>query len=437
MIDLSVLVCSVHTRYKTFLPRIQDQLYTQLEALPEEDKARVEIMVLTDNKQIMLGAKRNHMVEIAQGRYIAFVDDDDRLSDDYLAELLKATESDADCIVFTAMVSMNGEAPKPCYYSKENGADFNKKDAYYRIPNHICCVKKSVSIKSSFPNMLYGEDAGYSKVLFEYLKSEHKIDKVLYYYDYNSQTTETQREITSVVKTKPGDPIVDVIILSRADSPEAQAMTQKAIDTCFVGANGLPVNIIVVEQCDAKYTNASVIYRKDRFHYNGYANHAARKGSARFIMLANNDLEFQNGWLHALLAAGHPLVSPIDPNNHFQRFALANEVGEQNGYHLSGWCFMIARILWEEMGGFDESVDFWCSDDVVIEQAKAFDVLPMIVPKSRVIHLVSQTHGAIPEGEVDDRKWGNVKTFNEKYGKQKFMDDQRFLDYLERSKNAA
>lgn len=434
MIDLSILVCSVHTRYDTFLPRIQKQLYEQLEGLSQEDQQRVEIIVLTDNKQIMLGAKRNHMVELAQGKYVQFVDDDDRISEDFISELLKATKSNADCIVFTAMVSMNGEDPVPCYYSKDNGADFNKKNAYYRIPNHICCVKKSVSIKSSFPNVLYGEDSGYSKVLLPYLKTEHKIDKVLYYYDYNSQTTETQKEIVSVVKTKPGLPIVDVIILSRADTEQQRAMTQKAVDTCFVGANGLPVNIIVVEQCEATYKNASTIHRSDRFHYNAYANHAAKQGSARFIMLANNDLEFQNGWLHALLAAGHPLVSPIDPLNHFQRHALTNEIGEQNGYHLSGWCFMIARVLWEEMGGFDECVDFWCSDDVVIEQAKALGILPMIVPGSRVNHLVSQTHGAIPDGEVDDRKWGNVKTFNQKYGKDKFMGDQRFLDYLERTK---
>lgn len=218
MIDLSILVCSVHTRYKTFLPKIQDQLYDQLAALPEDDQQRTEIIVLTDNKQMMLGHKRNTMIDIAQGKYIVFVDDDDRLADDYVAELLKATATDADAIVFTAMVSLNGEPAKPCYYSKVHRRDYNKSNAYYRIPNHICCVKKSVSLKSSFPNILYGEDAGYGKVLLPNIKTEHVIDKVLYYYDYNADTTETQGWRNNSIKQRPGKAVTDVIILSKARS---------------------------------------------------------------------------------------------------------------------------------------------------------------------------------------------------------------------------
>ena len=81
MIDLSILVCSVHTRYDTFAPKIQKQLYDQYNALSEADQDRVETIVLTDNKKMMLGHKRNTMVEVAQGRYIVFVDDDDRIAD--------------------------------------------------------------------------------------------------------------------------------------------------------------------------------------------------------------------------------------------------------------------------------------------------------------------------------------------------------------------
>lgn len=434
MIDLSILVCSVHTRYDTFLPKIQKQLYEQYAALSPADQARVEIIVLTDNKKIMLGAKRNHLVEIAQGKYIQFVDDDDRVSDDFISELLKATETGVDCIVFTAMVSMNGEDPKPCYYSKDNMVDFNKPKAYYRIPNHICCIRKDVSIQSSFPNIKYGEDAGYAKVLLPHIHTEHKIDKVLYYYDYNAATTETQEQITNVVKVKGIQPLVDVIILSRADTVEQRMMTQRAIDTCKIGANGLPVNVIVLEQKEAIYANAVTLKMDEKFHYNRSGNYGASRGHAQWIMLANNDLEFQDGWLHALLGAGHPLVSPIDPANSRQFGLTENEVGEQNGRHLSGWCFMISRELWNEIGGFDEDVDFWCSDDVVIEQAKAKGVLPMVVPDSRVLHLGSQTHSSIDFREIDDRKWGNVYTFNKKYGKDKFADRPEYIAYLERSK---
>lgn len=433
-IDLSILVCSVHTRYKTFLPLIQDQLYDQLAALSEADQDRVEIIILTDNKKMMLGHKRNTMVDIAQGKYIAFVDDDDRIADDYIAQLLKATASDADSIVFKAEVSLNGEPAKICDYSKDHRRDYNHKDGYYRIPNHICCIKRSVSLKSSFPNVLYGEDAGYGKVLLPFLKTEHKINKILYYYDYNSETTETQAWRNNSTQQRPGKALVDVIMLSKVAKYRDNAMTQKAIDSCIQGSNGLPVNIIVMEGGIGQYRNATTIPKRGKFNYNQYANEGAALGSADWIMIANNDLTFTDGWLHNLIAAGHPVVSPHEPNDARQADITENTEGDVTGKHLSGWCFMITRKLWQEIGGFDTDVDFWCSDDVVIEQVKAAGVLPMIVKESVVIHAGSQTLLQQPEAVQTDWKWRNVYIYNTKYGKNKFAGHPAYTLWLHNNK---
>lgn len=430
MIDLSILVCSVHTRYKTFLPKIQEQLYDQLEALPELDQQRVEIMVLTDNKQMMLGHKRNTMIDIAQGKYVSFVDDDDRIAPDYIAELLKATETDADSIVFTAMVSLNGEPAKPCYYSKVHKRDYNKPSAYYRIPNHICCVKRAVSLKSSFPNILYGEDAGYGKVLLPFLKTEHVIDKVLYYYDYNADTTETQAWKYNQSGKRPGKPIVDVIILSKANKYRDSLMTQAAIDSCIKGANGLPINIIVMEGGVGQYHNAVTIPKRTKFNYNQFANEGAALGKAEWIMIANNDLEFTDGWLHNLLSADHPVVSPHEPTDVRQKGIIDNEKGYECGRHFSGWCFMISRALWLDIGKFDEAVDFWCSDDVVIEQVKAKGIAPMLVKESIVRHAGSITLKQQPEETANDLKWRNVFIFNTKYAKNKFNTHPSYIQWL-------
>ena len=433
-IDLSILVCSVHTRYKTFLPLIQDQLYDQLAALSEADQDRVEIIILTDNKKMMLGHKRNTMVDIAQGKYIAFVDDDDSIADDYIAQLLKATASDADSIVFKAEVSLNGEPAKICDYSKDHRRDYNHKDGYYRIPNHICCIKRSVSLKSSFPNVLYGEDAGYGKVLLPFIKTEHKINKILYYYDYNSETTETQAWRNNSTPQRPGKALVDVIILSKVAKYRDNAMTQKAIDSCVQGSNGLPVNIIVMEGGIGQYRNATTIPKRGKFNYNQYANEGAALGSADWIMIANNDLTFTDGWLHNLIAAGHPIVSPHEPNDGRQADITENTEGDVTGKHLSGWCFMITRKLWQEIGGFDTDVDFWCSDDVVIEQVKAAGVMPMVVKDSVVIHAGSQTLNQQTDDVTTDLKWRNVYIYNTKYGKNKFAGHPAYTLWLQNNK---
>ncbi len=96
---------------------------------------------------MMLGHKRNKMVELAQGLYTVHIDDDDRIAPDYNKSLLEATQSGADVITFNAEVTMNGGLPKICDYSKDHKEDYNS-DKYYRIPNHICCVKKEIGLLS-------------------------------------------------------------------------------------------------------------------------------------------------------------------------------------------------------------------------------------------------------------------------------------------------
>ena len=436
MVALSILVCGVHTRYDTFLPKIQKQLFDQLNNLSEEDQESVEILILTDNKKMMLGHKRNKMVELAQGKYITFVDDDDRIADDYIKTILDATAHDTDCIVFQAEVSLNGEPPKICYYSKGVQRDFNTASAYHRIPNHICCVKKSVSLKSSFPNILYGEDSGYGKVLLPNLKTEHKIDKVLYYYDYNADTTETQAWRYNKTTPRKQKPVVDVIILSKADNQQTRRMTQSAIDSCYYGTNGLAINIIVVENgLSYQYDKATTIHKREKFNYNEFANTAASLGNAEWIMVANNDLIFKDGWLHHLIAAGHDVVSPHEPTDVRQKGLIKNEEGDVCGRHFSGWCFMIKRKLWEDIGKFDTDVTFWCSDDVVIEQVKARGVMPMIVVDSIVEHTASTTLKTQTSSNINDLKWRNVYIFNKKYNKNKFADHPEFIKWLKENEN--
>lgn len=435
MIELSILVCSVHTRYDTFLPKIEKQLFEQYASLSDDDQERVELLVLTDNKKIVLGDKRSTMVEMAHGRYVVFIDDDDRIADDYILELLDATASDADSIVFQAEVTLNGGSARPCYYSKDIKADYNTTTAYYRIPNHVCCIKRSIALDAKFPSITYGEDAGYSKKLLPHLLTEHVIDKVLYYYDYDSETTETRPYCSSKPNTQPVKPIVDVIILSKSSDRRSQFVTQQAIDTCFNGANGLPINIIVIESASGQYRNATTILKHESFNYNGFANAGAELGDAEWIMIANNDLRFHDGWLQHLLEASNDLVSPHEPNDLRQKGIIGNQLGDTCGRHLSGWCFMIKRKLWEDIGKFDTCVSFWCSDDVVLEQVLAKGIQPMLVKNSIVEHRYSSTINSMNKADQDNLKWGNLYIFNKKYSKTKFIDHPGYIRWLKDNKN--
>lgn len=193
-IKLSVLVCSTHNRYDNFLQELLGSLFTQWKLLPIEQQEQVEIISVIDNKKMILGEKRSKMVEIAQGQYIAFVDDDDRVTDDYLSELLCGIESGCDVVVFRASVQINEGLPKLCFYLKDYESDHNSADAYHRLPNHLMCAKRNLALQIKFQSVNFGEDADYARRLKPLLETEFVIPKVLYYYFFNSETTETQKK---------------------------------------------------------------------------------------------------------------------------------------------------------------------------------------------------------------------------------------------------
>lgn len=430
-VSLTVLVPSVSTRRKTFGPAMTDALFTQHERLTPEQQRRVEILIVTDAGRsggMVVGDKRNAMVRMARGEYVVFVDDDDRVTDDYLSTLLLHTAAGSDCITFDAMVSLNGGTPKLCRYSLDYEKDSNASDHYQRVPNHITAVRRVLMLACPFPSKQFGEDADYAMRLRPELKTQQRVPRVLYHYDFSDATSETRQPLKLVA---PGGPLVDVIILSKAANEPLHTMCQAAIDSCKAGAGRSQVNIIVIEQEDVlKYDGATTIRDAGEFNYNKFANAGARRGNAPWIMVANSDLVFEQGWLDALLDAGRDCVSPVDPSHKTQRNVRHDEAGWQNGHHFSGWCFMVSRTLWTKIGGFDECVSYWCSDNVVIEQCRAVNEMPLVVAASRVRHLGSQTAKKPP----DDDTWAQVRIFNQKFPQRRlFSSDARYLTYCRKN----
>lgn len=217
--------------------------------------------------------------------------------------------------------------------------------------------------------------------------------------------------------------------MSKADNTALAGMTQHAIVTAVAGAKGYAVNVIVIEQVErTTYRGATTIHRPGLFNYNAAANWGINCGASPYVVVSNNDVTFCDGWLAALMDAHYPLVSPIDPWYRRQVGMVHNETGWQIGRHLSGWCFMLTRELWERMGGFDERVRFWCSDDAVVEQARALGIAPMAVVNAHVRHHLSQTLRNEPD--QDDLMWAQVHEFNRLYGLQHGIDNPRYQRWL-------
>ena len=206
--------------------------------------------------------------------------------------------------------------------------------------------------------------------------------------------------------------ICDVIILSNAIDASMKKMTQNCIDSI----NDNRCKIIVIEQTDTIYKNCKTIHIKEKFNYNKFANKGALITDNEWLLIANNDLIFYKGWLDKLLSADYPIVSPKEPKDKRQIDLISgNHKGYETGRHLSGWCFMIRRDLYEHIGGFNEEFIFWCADDILIEQLKKVKIPPMLVTDAIVRHLGSSTLNKMENKDELTKK--QLQKFKNKYGK--------------------
>jgi glycosyltransferase involved in cell wall biosynthesis len=180
-ITLSILIPSVPERLN-FLDGIVQELYRQT------TNKSVEFLVLLENKHRTIGAKRNLLIEQAQGQYVAFVDDDDRIASSYVDILLDciAQNPDADCIVFDVAVHQNGTFDRICKYGTEYeyGADEN---FFYRKPNHLMCYARRIALQHKFQCISYGEDDEWAGRVSQDITRQVRIPQVLYNYDFISK----------------------------------------------------------------------------------------------------------------------------------------------------------------------------------------------------------------------------------------------------------
>jgi|TARA_B100002019_G_C21273989_1_gene604075 glycosyltransferase involved in cell wall biosynthesis len=188
---LSILIPSVPSRRKFFLDRLLDDLEKQI-----GDRKDIEILVLYDNKTRSLGQKRSDLLNLAKGQFTVFIDDDDRISEDYISSIMEEIEKDpaVDCIVYDTICTMDGGIPIHCKYGIELNYNHNSTGNGYWTgkPAHTMVYSSRISKKHAFIDANYGEDMQWVSRAVSDLKTQARIDKILYYYDFNSNVTETR-----------------------------------------------------------------------------------------------------------------------------------------------------------------------------------------------------------------------------------------------------
>jgi len=179
---LSILTPTVPSRANQ-LAKLSAKIENQIGA------HEVEHLVFCDNRKRSIGEKRQALIEMAQGEYIAFVDDDDDISDDYVSKILSAIERKADLVTFRQGITYNGRKSEIHFGVNNPDEILNYDGVTLRAPWHVC-VWNRVKVKGcQFLSVNYGEDLAWSVQARKRIKTAVHIDTVLHYYRHDAQTT--------------------------------------------------------------------------------------------------------------------------------------------------------------------------------------------------------------------------------------------------------
>ena len=188
---LSILIPSIPSRFESHLFPLWKELQRQCNE--SMYGSRVEILILSDNKHRSIGSKRQALLNLAQGDYIAFMDDDDKPNEKYIINFLYETIRNSiksDVITFNQHVSINGELyPLTFKFGHEVNEEPNK-DGFTRPPWHVCFWRRDVVQHCTFPNSNYGEDWAWAEQANKKAKTSHHIDEFMMTYVYDENVSE-------------------------------------------------------------------------------------------------------------------------------------------------------------------------------------------------------------------------------------------------------
>ena len=179
----SILIPTLEERRAQFA-RLEQELRAQIERAKME--AQVELVVWCDNREHSVGAKRNALLERARGEYVAFVDDDDAVHQNYVALITRALREhpDVDCLGIQGLVYFRGAHPKRFVYSAQYDHYFSRGGVYYRPPYILNPMRRAHAQAFKFPHVNYSEDAAWAMQLARarILKREVLLPEILYHY---------------------------------------------------------------------------------------------------------------------------------------------------------------------------------------------------------------------------------------------------------------
>jgi glycosyltransferase involved in cell wall biosynthesis len=194
-------------------------------------------------------------------------------------------------------------------------------------------------------------------------------------------------------------------------------------------------------------SDVKVVIPNEKFNFHRFLNIGVNKSDGEFVALCNNDIVFEKNWWSAIMKVKQTnpkfmCFSPLD-----RSYPMMSEevmpsskkyyIGWENKKHLAAWCFVWERKVFDIVGKFDETFDFYSADDDELMTLRKYAISNVLVTASEVKHIsqvVTKKDGINKYKIVDNVKYP-LSEKEIKRGLTWLWDDVRFYLAYRRMEN--
>ena len=179
--DWSILIPTIAGR-EASLQNLLASLREKLARLAPD--LRVEYCIEFDNRELSIGAKRQKLLERASGKYLAFIDDDDDVTDAYIEDLVATIRGEYHVMRLRGSIN-----PYTFTHSIDHKLNhpMAQGEVFVRPPNHLNPIMSDVAKLVRFGDAHRGEDLDWTIRMARsgFLTREYQSDPSRIHYTYN------------------------------------------------------------------------------------------------------------------------------------------------------------------------------------------------------------------------------------------------------------